>query len=78
MATENQCGLVTRSAFGRVRPNNSFNPLTASGMFRITGITFIVSGLLPLLFTRGKHLACPRAAIRLNSSVSRQKRTATA
>src|SRR5512138_976628 len=31
--------------------------LTTSGMLRIIGATFILSGLLPLLFTRGKHLA---------------------
>ena len=33
--------------------------LTVPGMLRVIGITFMVSGLLPLLFTRGKHLAWP-------------------
>ena len=28
---------------------------TVSGMLQIIGATFIVSGILPLLFTRGKH-----------------------
>ena|SRR5690606_34635541 len=32
---------------------------TVPGMLRVIGITFMVSGLLPLLFTRGKHLAWP-------------------
>jgi hypothetical protein len=29
--------------------------ITMGGMLRIVGITFVVSGLLPLIFTRGKH-----------------------
>ncbi|HTF94592.1 MAG TPA: hypothetical protein VL995_00535 [Cellvibrio sp.] len=31
--------------------------LTVSGMLRIIGITFMVSGLFPLIATRGRHLA---------------------
>lgn len=30
---------------------------TTSGMLRIIGVTFLVSGLLPLFATRGRHLA---------------------
>ncbi|HEY4583203.1 MAG TPA: hypothetical protein VIG88_10095 [Lysobacter sp.] len=30
---------------------------TASGMLRIVGTTFIVSGFLPLVVTRGRHLS---------------------
>ncbi len=29
--------------------------ITNEGMLRIVGITFVASGLLPLIFTRGKH-----------------------
>jgi len=32
---------------------------TVPGMLRVIGITFMVSGLLPLLFIRRKHLALP-------------------
>ncbi|MFT3664996.1 hypothetical protein [Piscinibacter sp.] len=31
--------------------------LTTSGTLRIIGVTFILSGLLPLFITRGKHLS---------------------
>ena len=31
--------------------------LTVSGMLQIIGLTFVVSGVLPLLLTRGKHLS---------------------
>lgn len=31
--------------------------LTVSGTLRIIGVTAIVSGLLPIIFTRGRHLA---------------------
>lgn len=31
--------------------------LTMPGMLRIIGLTFIASGFLPLLLTRGKHLS---------------------
>jgi len=31
--------------------------LTTSGVLRIIGATFIVSGLLPLFITRGRHLS---------------------
>src|SRR5690606_33528835 len=30
---------------------------TMSGMLQIIGLTFVVSGVLPLLLTRGKHLS---------------------
>ncbi|RPD83477.1 hypothetical protein [Luteimonas sp. 100069] len=31
--------------------------LTVSGMLQILGMTFVASGFLPLLLTRGKHLS---------------------
>lgn len=31
--------------------------LTVSGMLQVIGLTFIASGLLPLLLTRGRHLS---------------------
>ena len=31
--------------------------LTVSGMLQIIGLTFVASGALPLLITRGKHLS---------------------
>ncbi|ATD66225.1 hypothetical protein CNR27_01140 [Luteimonas chenhongjianii] len=31
--------------------------LTVSGMLQILGLTFVASGFLPLLLTRGKHLS---------------------
>lgn len=31
--------------------------LTTSGMLRVIGVTFIASGFLPLIVTRGKHLS---------------------
>lgn len=31
--------------------------LTVSGMLHIIGLTFVASGFLPLLLTRGKHLS---------------------
>ena len=31
--------------------------LTANGTLRIIGVTFLASGLLPIIITRGKHLA---------------------
>src|SRR5690606_22940158 len=31
--------------------------LTVSGMLQIIGLTFVASGILPLFFTRGKHLS---------------------
>lgn len=31
--------------------------LTASGVLHIIGLTFVVSGFLPLILTRGKHLS---------------------
>jgi len=31
--------------------------VTAPGMLQIIGVTFLVSGLLPLVITRGKHLS---------------------
>ncbi|MGY1424134.1 hypothetical protein [Lysobacter sp. A289] len=31
--------------------------LSTSGVLRIIGATFVASGFLPLLFTRGKHLS---------------------
>lgn len=30
---------------------------TSSGVLRIVGVTFLVSGLFPLFATRGRHLA---------------------
>jgi len=31
--------------------------LSTAGMLRIIGFTFIIAGLLPLFYTRGKHLS---------------------
>ena len=30
---------------------------TTSGMLQVTGVTFLASGVLPLVLTRGKHLS---------------------
>ena len=31
--------------------------VTTSGMLQVTGVTFLASGVLPLVLTRGKHLS---------------------
>ena len=43
--------------FGALLLHAGRGDLTTSGTLRIIGITFILSGLLPLFITRGKHLS---------------------
>ena len=43
--------------FGALLLHAGRGGLTTSGTLRIIGITFILSGLLPLFITRGKHLS---------------------
>ena len=43
--------------FGALLLHAGRGDLTTSGTLRIIGITYILSGLLPLFITRGKHLS---------------------
>ena len=43
--------------FGALLLQAGRGDLTSSGSLRIIGVTFILSGLLPLIITRGKHLS---------------------
>jgi len=43
--------------FGALLLHAGRGALTSSGTLRIIGVTFILSGLLPLFITRGKHLS---------------------
>ncbi|MFZ7097207.1 hypothetical protein ACOPJQ_05100 [Luteimonas dalianensis] len=43
--------------FGALLLHAGRGDLTPSGTLRIIGFTFILSGLLPLVITRGKHLS---------------------
>jgi hypothetical protein len=43
--------------FGALLLHAGRGDLTSSGTLRIIGVTFILSGLLPLFITRGKHLS---------------------
>ncbi len=43
--------------FGALLLHAGHGDLAVTGMLKIVGITFIVSGFLPLLFTRGRHWA---------------------
>lgn len=43
--------------FGAMLLHAGRGDLTIPGMLKVIGVTFVVSGLLPLVFTRGRHLA---------------------